>query len=311
MLKRMLLIGICPILMSLYSCKRIENPTPFKKNIDYESHADGEVSQLLKSTAVKPFNIVILGDGYMKYDLIPGGEFDKRAGEIIERLFSVAPFNNYKSYFNVYKVYAESNDTGTGTGAPYNTKFGLYFNNNQALTVKNNALYNQYAQKANVPGAINLTILLVNNTDLTGTGGTSSVIISTRGLYLSMFMHMIGHRFGLGDEYESAVYAEKNSIEAMPNYPNLDITNDPKKIKWASYLQRNAYSASVNVFEGGYFVTKGVYRPENNSVMRNVDQSTTFNAPSREAIARQISTITGVPFNMSDFLEQDKTAIKP
>ena len=62
--------------------------------------------------------------------------------------------------------------------------------------------------------------------------------------------------------------------------------------------------------EGGYYQVNGVFRPEQNSVMKNVS-TLSFNAPSREDITRKIHKIMGLPFDFQEFLENDEPSIYP
>lgn len=62
----------------------------------------------------------------------------------------------------------------------------------------------------------------------------------------------MGHRFGLGDEYEDRLVAIGKDRKEAALYSNLDITGDPTKVKWKHFIGRPGYS-SENVYEGGYY----------------------------------------------------------
>lgn len=90
----------------------------------------------------------------------------------------------------------------------------------------------------------------------------------------------------------------------------MDDTNDPKKVKWKHFLSRPAYSNQVGIFEGGYYRAKGLYRPEFNSTMSDINFAN-FNGPSREAIVRRIRQIMNQPFDSDSFFKDDASDIKP
>lgn len=305
MFKRIQIAGVCSVLLFVFSCKK-DNTT--RTPVQY--HADGEFSQILKSDIPSAVNVVIIGDGYRNEELVSNGEFDLAANRVSNYLFSTPPFSTYKSYFNVYKVYAESAGINEGADETATTKFNAYnaaFNNSGNIR-----LIKDYAKKAVPSGAISIIILLANiDVPANNGNGIISMITSASGS-LPLLLHRLGHNFAsLGDEYISPeTYATANK-SMLATYPNLDVSADPTKVKWSSYLKNSSYKSTIGVYEGGFYVAKGVYRPEGNSVMLNTAVCTSYNAPSREAIARLIFQITGIPFNQADFLEKDKSAIQP
>jgi hypothetical protein len=95
-------------------------------------------------------------------------------------------------------------------------------------------------------------------------------IVTTHDSYLQTIIHELGHTLGgLGDEYVDLASAPYYSKDLIPYLPNLDITNDSDKIKWAVFIKTKAYQASTGIFEGGYYEPTNVYRPSYTSVMRD------------------------------------------
>ncbi|QKJ32394.1 hypothetical protein HQ865_22400 [Mucilaginibacter mali] len=309
MSKRNMLAGCGLVLLFLCSCRLNQDPKP-ASFIQYRN--DREVVPLLASSAPAAVNVVILGDGYEKKDLQVGGEFDTKAKGVVNYLFTTAPFSSYKEYFNIYEVCAESKDNKPGNNVPNeNTAFNTALLTATNLFSANNKKCSDYARLAVSNGTINLIILLVNNAENASYLDNQLDIVPAGDKYLSVLLHKIGHTFAdLGEE--SANTGDQPVLKnAVAGYPNLDVTTDPAKVKWASYLKLKTYSPVVGIYEGGYFVSKGVYRPEQNSVMRDPYTYSNFNAPCREAIAKRICKITGVTFNLNDFLDRDKNSIQP
>ena len=123
-----------------------------------------------------------------------------------------------------------------------------------------------------------------------------------------MSTHEIGHGFGLGDEYvESRYEISPDSLQAYASrWYNIDITNDPSKVKWSHFIGRQGYE-NVGIFEGAHY-GKNIYRPTENSLMRDQYMSNpfrTFNAPSREGIVRELFKVVGETFTLDKFFEKD------
>ena len=77
-------------------------------------YANGEKVLLNQKTAscAKAVNIVILGDGYQKKDLLKGGKFERNARSAMDSFFGIEPYKSFKDRFNVYMVAYESVDEG-------------------------------------------------------------------------------------------------------------------------------------------------------------------------------------------------------
>jgi hypothetical protein len=251
-----------------------------------------------------------MGDGYIKSDLTHGGKFDIDAQRGIDHLFAIEPFKRYKSYFNTYLVYAESNQQGV-TSDRYgqgNTRFKTYFSSGMVLA--DMAQCSFYAEKAVAKDKITVGILIVNATKGGGTAPGHFALVSNSTDFESILVHEIGHAFALlGDEYSTAAPGTTYDFSAC--CANLDTVSDIKKIKWAHFFDNSSkYSDVLGAFEGGFYQIKGVYRPEENSVMRDVS-TLSFNAPSRESIARRIHKLIGMPFDFNEFLKNDEPSIYP
>ena len=90
----------------------------------------------------------------------------------------------------------------------------------------------------------------------------------------------------------------------------LNVSLYPRQINspWSHFLGVDGYP-EVGMFEGGYYFTYGVWRPERLSCMTN--NLLPFNAQSRFLIVRRILEIAGElePYNPndSDFIKAEKT----
>jgi len=271
-------------------------------------HQDGDVKQLMYNDP-NGVNIIVLGDAFVKDDLDTGGFYDQQVKKITDYMFTVEPYKEYKQHFNIYVVYAQSNNRRAAVGTPTDadrTKFSSYFDSQvtRLLMIANQDVTDTYIEKAVPLDHAHIVLMIVNDPIYGGSGGYySTTSVDPNSKYIAI--HEIGHSFGgLTDEYEDDQLAAFTTRAGALAYPNTDTTKDPLKIKWAHFLDKNAYRPVVNIFAGGYYFANGVYRPERGSVMLAYNYLN-YNAPSREAIVKRMDSIMHVPFDFNDFLKID------
>jgi hypothetical protein len=312
MISRTTILLLLSTLIFFISCKKNKPVTPIS-----DHYTDGEASKLIFNRQ-NGVNIVILGDGFTKDDLKKGGAYETRAKEMVDYLFTIPPYQQYKSFFNVYMVCAESKKSGlnkTYDPSGTDTQFNTYISNGGTglLLTGNYEAVNTYVDKAIPYNKANVILLIVNTDSVDAATTTGNLAIITKSKLAKYAMiHEFGHALAsLGDEYVAPEIADNYSPDLIQSYPNLDITNDPKKVKWADFLNRDAYKSIVGIYEGGFYRATGVYRPEDVSVMTYAVETQHYNAPSRLAIVKKIDEITGTPFNIDDFLKNDAGLIQP
>ena len=319
-----------------YSCSmRVEQ-------YDYE-HQDGFAQQLYASTIGAGINIVLTGDGYDARD-IASGKFAEDALSGYGHLFDVEPYKTYKPYFNVYSVIALSDESGIGTvNTIVDTKFGSTLTQNRILLQSQNEVF-AWAKKAN-PGmdlTKSLVILLQNTSTYEGITymyGDGSALaccpVSTQAYpydFRGIIQHEAGgHAFGkLGDEYiyhnafiqncicldgcehpqgDDDLSTHYGNMKALGWYKNLSMTSDAKRVPWAHLIYNPQYSNYVDMFEGGYMHSRGMYRSEATSCMNN--NIPYFSAISRQAIVERIMECAGRTFSLEDFYANDSREFGP
>ena len=107
-------------------------------------------------------------------------------------------------------------------------------------------------------------LVIVNSSKYGGAGGNYAT--TSLGAGGDIATHELGHSLaGLADEYE---YGHTNPPSSEPHQSNVTINNDTTTVKWKHWLDK----PEVGLFEGGLYVKKGVWRPTNNSIMRNNGQ---------------------------------------
>jgi hypothetical protein len=296
-----------------FSCSKdsdiINTPTSDKY------YKDKEVEIIFENDRENGINVIFMGDAYLKADLIKNnGKYNHDAIKSIEFFFNSHPFFEYKNYFNAYIIYAESSILNTGNGFTANYPFGsttaISFFPHPIIT--NYSALNDYVFKIKGRSITNKDLILMSVNGQTGgsayLGGNIAVFgafgsITTTAFPTTVFstmLHEVGHAFAsLGDEY---IVPNQNSTYVPEGKANLDNTNNVNLIKWNHFFGLQGYS-SVGAFEGGGYLEFGMWRPEENSIMRG--SGSYFNAPSREAIVKRIMSLREIEYNFNSFLIKD------
>jgi hypothetical protein len=230
-------------------------------------------------------DIAILAEGYTVVEM---DKFVKDAKRLIDSLFAVSPFSEMKESFNVYALKTPSFESGTDIPGEhiycntlYNTTF-YTFDISRYLTTSDMKTIHDMA--AVVP--YDYLIVLVNSSRYGGGGFYNFVNVCTADHNLSpkVFVHEFGHGFaGLGDEYYNSevAYQDYYNLKVEPWEPNLTTMVDFAS-KWKGMVDvatpvptpRNGkYASKVGVFEGGGYITKGIYSPAEDCLMKSNETS--------------------------------------
>ncbi len=295
---------------------------------------DMTYKQLQAHTQGNGIPIVLMGDGFLDTE-IANGTYDKVMEQTMENLFSEEPITSLSDYFDVFMVYAVSENNRFGDG--YSTVSSCEFDASVSTTIEgNNTMVANYtATIAEIDWKEALAVVVLNSTEYAGTTyfgfrttGTSVIPFAVayfpmcNGLETEMFRatavhEAIGHGFGgLADEYYYARNGEISTTEAATLkeyqttygwFTNVDTTNNASSVLWAAFLSDSAYqneSIPLAIYEGGYTYSRGVYRPSYDSMMNN--NVLGFNAPSRQILYNTlISRATGVTPTYEEFTAYD------
>ncbi|PLX21980.1 MAG: peptidase [Salinivirgaceae bacterium] len=225
-------------------------------------------------------DIVFLTDGYLAEDSIKAQKDTKRFAEY---LFAQAPFNAFKDKINIWLVHAPSMNSGTTEPRKNiykNTVLGSSFNSlglERYLTTKEYFKIKDIAADAPYDFAV-----VMVNTHRYGGGGIFnhfSVFTSDNQWSKEVFVHEFGHQFGgLADEYftSDVSYEEMLDTDKEPWNPNIT-TLVAFDGKWQNLISKGTpvptprskkYKGKTGVFEGGAYMSKGVYSPSMDCKMR-------------------------------------------
>lgn len=277
-------------------------------------------------------NVVIIGDGFNAKD-IAEGDCLPALKEAAQYLITIEPYKTYSKYFNIYIGFAMSNESGIGSvnTIRYN-RFGTTFTGGSGLSADYDEIFS-YALNAPTVNQNNLNqtlIIIVPNT--TEYGGItqmwedgSAIAFCPRSTYgypldtRGVIQHEAGgHGFGkLGDEY---IYHNAfidfcnctccghvdaiNWAKSLGWYDNLSLTGKMHEVPWSHLISDSRYSNLVDIYEGGFMHSRGVFRSEQNSCMNN--EIPYYSTISRESIVRRIKKYAGETFSFEEFVANDK-----
>lgn len=297
---------------------------------DYSS--DGQVSILQTATKGNGIDIIVMGDAYSDRQ-IADGTYRADIEYIYNGLFTEEPYKSYKDYFNVYYINVVSATEGYNHG---NTALNGYFGDGTLVGGNDNIVFDYAINAVSEVEMDEALIIVAMNSDkyagtcylyypsfLTGNYGTgTSVAYFPKGGNQEIFAQLLhhealGHGFAkLADEYAyeengSAPIDYVSEIKSQQSdwgwWKNVDFTSDPTLVKWSKFLSDERYAnEGLGCFEGGLTYWSGVWRPTDNSIMRN--NTGGFNAPSREAIWYRIHKLAygeDWEYNYEDFVVYD------
>ena len=289
-------------------------------------HYDGEVIVNQKATKGNGVNIVFMGDCFDAQDIATGKYLDG-INEAIGYYFDIEPYKSYKEYFNVYTIVGMSPDTGMGT---INTVKDVKFGSQYSLDgiEPNTSIIYEYAMKAETVNESNLNktlVVMVENTPDYGgicymwnDGSAIAVCPMSRDTYPYDFRGIVQHEAGghgfakLGDEYlyensfleTCSIHLPKfNMGKSLGWYRNLSMNGDMKSVEWSHLIFHPDYSNIVDMYEGGFYHTRGIYRSEATSCMNN--NIPYYSAIQRQEMVERIMKYAGETFSLEDFYAKD------
>lgn len=295
---------------------------------------DGDVvveQETTQNSNGKGPNIVFIGDGFDAKD-IHDGTYLQTIREAITHFFDVEPYKNYKSYFNIHIMIAMSPDRGLGTEHHHKrSKFGSKYTREDGIILDTDMVFDYVCKPGKKVHKDNLheTLIVVieNNSEygsatyMWNDGSAISICPVSDGAYPYDFRGTIqheagGHGFGkLGDECVytqgfigncSCSHLHEREFQHAKKYgwyANLSLSGDMNEVPWSHLMFHEDYKDIVDMYEGGYYHTNGVYRSEAISCMDN--HIPYFSTVSREAIVKRIKKCAGEEFSQEEFYEKD------
>lgn len=258
---------------------------------------------LLKSgPSEECIDVAIVAEGYTADEM---DLFLKDARTACDEIFRYEPFSKHKNRFNVVAVMTESTDSGVSVPqdnewrtTAINSNFMTFYSPRYLTT---NSIHLTHDQLA---GIAYEHLIILANTDTYGGGGIyNSYTLTTahHPQFKPVVVHEFGHSFGaLADEYfydEPDHTAGTYKLDYEPWEQNITSLVD-FDLKWADMVknkqeipteptEKREKNYTVGVYEGGGYMTKGMYRPAVVCRMRD-NEATQFCPVCQRAIERII-----------------------
>ena len=299
---------------------------------DYE-YGDGDLYTHQTKGVGNGVNIVIMGDCFDAKD-IAEGKYLKAMQDAYNYFFDIEPYVTYKDYFNVYTVFGMSADSGMGTvNTIREARFGSQYTLNEGVSPDFETVFaGACVAPINDNVATTLVILVENSYEYSGLcymwgdGSAVALVPMSNDPAPYDFQGLVhheagGHGFGkLADEY---IYhnafiqscsciccghvKEINAMKSYGFYENISLTGSMQEVPWSHMIYDPQYSNVVDVYEGAYMHTRGVFRSEATSCMNN--NIAYYNAISREAMVKRIMKYAGEEYSYEAFKAKDHESL--
>lgn len=216
------------------------------------------------------FDMVIVGDGYTASE---AGKLRQHAEAKWHQIAETEPWSKHAGKINVWLVNVVSNQSGVdndpsqGINRDTALDMGFFCGGIERLLCLNESKAKSYAAQAPAADAI---VAVGNSTKYGGAGYPSLATVSGGETQSGrVAIHELGHSVGgLADEYYTPGTTYTGGEPTQPN-----VTTDPSGAKWSSYLGRSTPDGGViGAFRGGHQYENGIYRPSEDSLMRNINK---------------------------------------
>ena len=232
-------------------------------------------------------DIAIVGEGYTKEEM---EIFYRDAKETADQILSYEPFKGKADKLNFIAVPVESKESGVSIPlkgewkqTAFSSSFSTFYSDRYLTTLH---LFDLHDALASVPYE---HIIILANTDNYGGGGiyNSYVLTAAHNRWaMPVVVHEFGHSFaGLADEYFYDDGTDQYDLHTEPWEPNITtLVNFDSK--WKDLVEKSGIVAKadqrlpaykslvesdykVGIYEGGGYLSEGIYRPYPTCRMRD------------------------------------------
>ena len=229
----------------------------------------------------KCLDIAFLAEGYTAEEM---PKFISDVKRISDYMLSLDAYKPFVNNINIYAVKSVSKDSGTDNPGKREFKNTVMNSSFYTFNIERYLTTLDYKSVANVASCAphDAIFVLVNTAKYGGGGFFNFYALSSADHSLSnnVSVHEFGHSFaGLADEYYTSSVAVDNyyNLKNEPWEPNITTRVDFDS-KWKSMIikgtpvptpRTSKYKKKVGLFEGGGYMSKGVYSPVQDCVMKS------------------------------------------
>ena len=287
------------------------------KYVSNDYSKDGVTKQILKHDRGGGIPVVITGEAFTDNMV---DEFNTQAAKAMDYFFTIAPYKDYKNYFDVYTLVSVSPNNEVGLNLPYATAY-----DEGSYSIDTDKVRKKIEEKTGLSSGYLLSIVLLNETQevkrarcfMVSDGFAAAIVPVDEDMECIIRHEAGGHGFAfLADEYSSdgeKTYGaeEKAELDKLHDIGwslNLSYLKGQTEVPWTDFWTDAAYNPeAVGAYEGGDAAYKyGVYRSTDKSTMNSQYEFDKFNPQSRWLIYKQICDRAGVAATMDNFKAYDK-----
>ena len=280
------------------------------KYVSSDYSKDGEWTKMFSHTLGAGIPLVITCEAFGDNMY---ADFNTQATNAMNYFFSIAPYKDFKEYFDVYKLMAVSPNNEVGLNIAYGTEYS-----GDSYSILSDKVRNRLEKHAELGNSSSnvLTIVLLHETKaepnravcfFSSDGFAAAIAPVDEDMETVIHHEAGGHGFAfLGDEYydagSTATFTNLVSVDVDGNpididdmhsngiYWNVDYHNTNTTAFWKDFWGDATYnSESIGAYPGGMGkYVEGIYHSTPKSTMLSQKDYDKFNPVSRWAIYRQI-----------------------
>ena len=306
-----------------YADKKLTQQSGYALKTKYVSNdysKDGDKELLYTHTEGPGIPIVITCDAFTDnmYD-----EFKTQTANALDYFFSIAPYKDFKIYFDVYGMMSVSPNDEVGLNLPYGVRY-----DGDTYHIETDKVRKKIEDKLGLSTNNLLSIVLLNEKNTAkrarcyyiSDGFAAAIAPVDDDLECIIHHEAGGHGFAfLADEYSSdgdksygaAERADLDQRHSLGWSLNLSYNNTNTTVPWKDFWTDAAYAPeAVGAYEGGDAAYKfGVYRSTDKSTMNSQYEFDKFNPQSRWLIYQQICNRAGLACTLEAFKAYDAANI--
>lgn len=304
---------------------------------DYQYGEDTEIILQTASASGNEIPVFIIGDGFDADDIVNDDRYINIMNETMEHIFAIEPMKSYRSHFTVSTAVARSPQRGIMT-IDGNRRLSRFNSENIYGTfevdrwkvfdyVKN---VSKHIDDGNISRALIVMVMNDNhvggNTIIEYDGSAITCVGMSEDSYPYNQANIVA-RYAVGEGFarlgnegihhfeflkgcacpDCRALERFNEMKSQGYYANLSLSKKMADVPWKHLIFDSRYAQTVDIYEGGYGHSRGVWRSEPQSVMSTFIPY--FNTISRETIVRRIMDYAGLKFDFEQFAANDKIEI--
>lgn len=236
------LLAVCGLAVTIYFVAFRDAPIRYEATQSVAEPLDPDVYHIPAVPYPRGLSFIFFSDGYLSWN-----DFDKDADTLLSSLRSVEPWRSYERY-NIYKILAHETDTCAVKTAEERKpvlrcdpeKLNAYLNRISTGPFKLIVLSKRDFQSwANVRR--------LDDSGIFFSAPSMPADLASLAAYKVMFLHLLGHAFGLKDEEEHPI-AKADSAALVPDGPNCAPDRATAETWWGSFVAEK--NGAVGYFPG-------------------------------------------------------------